>query len=87
MATSSGEVEGVQPMLESAIADVDRRLSLRFELEKSKCTLAQDFPSLDRARLMFDLRQGYVFRARAGLKSETMTKNLAEIAKMVLRHS
>ncbi len=86
VATSSGEVEGVQPILNAAIEGVDQRLALRFELEKSKGTLAESFPSLDRARLMFDLRQGYVFRARAGSKIEAMTSDLEKRAKMVLEY-
>ena len=86
VATTAGEVEGVQTILENAIEETDQRLASRFDLEKDKGTLAKDFPSLDRARLMFDLRQGHVFRARAGLKSETMIQDLADRAKMVLQH-
>ncbi|TBR42435.1 TetR/AcrR family transcriptional regulator [Marinomonas agarivorans] len=85
VATSSGEVEGVQPMLKNTIEELDQRLAARFELEKSKGTLAPDFPSLERARLMFDLRQGYAFRARAGLKGHTMMEDLEKRAKMVLQ--
>lgn len=84
VATSSGSVEGVQPMLSEAIEKTDQRLASRFDLEKSKGTLAQDFPSVERARLMFDLRQGYVFRARAAFDGETMSKDLERRAKMVL---
>jgi len=84
VATSSGDVDGVQPILEDTIDDIDKRLASRFELEKSKGILPNDFPSLERARLMFDLRQGYVFRARAGLKSDTMTKDIEKRAGLVL---
>lgn len=84
VATTAGEVEGVQDLLETSIIKTDMRLALRFELEKKKGTVAVDFPSLERARLMFDLRQGYVFRARAGLKSDTMKEDLESRARMVL---
>jgi len=86
VATSAGEVEGVQPMLKSATEETDKRLSLRFEIEKNKGTLAPDFPSLERARLMFDFRQGYVFRARAGLNNEEMARDIETRAKMVLQY-
>lgn len=86
VATSSGVVEGVQPILSSAIVDVDKRLALRFDIEIGKGNLAEDFPSLERARLMFDLRQGYVFRARAGGQSETMNGDLDRRVKMVLQN-
>lgn len=84
VATSSGDVDGVQPILKNTINDIDKRLASRFELEKSKGTLPKDFPSLERARLMFDLRQGYVFRARAELKSNTMKKDIEKRAAMVI---
>lgn len=86
VATSSGEVDGVQPLLKTTIEELDQRLASRFELEKSKGTLPPDFPSLDRARLMFDLRQGYAFRARAWLHSETMTQDIETRTGMVLQH-
>lgn len=86
VATSAGEVEGVQPMLRTAIEETDKRLAARFETEKAKGVLAQDFPALERARLMFDLRQGHVFRARAGLSGEAMSADLDQRTKMVLLH-
>ncbi len=85
VATSAGEVEGVQPVLRQAIEDTDKRLAARFDLEKEKGTLAANFPSLERARLMFDLRQGHVFRARAGLDGDTMLSDLDQRTAMVLR--
>jgi AcrR family transcriptional regulator len=87
VATSSGEVDGVQPMLKTTIESIDKRLASRFELEKTKGTLPQDFPSLERARLMFDLRQGYAFRARAELKNETLMKDVKKRAAMIVGHS
>lgn len=84
VSTSAGEVEGTEELLQRAISDTDARLSRRFELEKARGTLPADFPSLERARLMFDLRQGHVFRARAGLESESMNTDIEFRVKMVL---
>lgn len=84
VSTSAGEVEGVQPLLREAIESTDARLAARFDAEKEKGKLPSDFPSLDRARLLFDLRQGHVFRARAGLTRESMTADLNHRVQMVL---
>lgn len=84
VSTTAGEVDGVRSLLRQAIEETDARLAARFDLEKAKHTLPTDFPSEDRARLMFDLRQGHVFRARAGLAPETMTKDLDHRVRMVL---
>jgi hypothetical protein len=84
VSTSAGEVDGVQSLLSRAIQETDARLARRFETEKAKAVLPADFPSEERARLMFDLRQGHVFRARAGLSPETMAKDLDHRIEMVL---
>lgn len=84
VSTSAGEVEGVQALLGSAILDTDKRLAARFDRAKAEGTLPSDFPSLERARLMFDLRQGHVFRARAGLDPATMLADIEHRVKMVL---
>lgn len=76
VATDAGEVEGIQPRLKKAVNDTDRRLSRRFEAEKAKGSLPGDFPSMERARLMFDLRQGLVFRARSGCSPKSMKADL-----------
>lgn len=76
VATSAGEVEGAQELLQRAVLDTDARLSRRFELEKARGVLPANFPSLARAKLMFDIRQGYVFRARAGFESESMKQDV-----------
>ena len=52
--------------VEKAIEDTDKRLAARFDREKAKGTLPDDFPSLERAALLYDIRQGYMFRGRAG---------------------
>ena len=84
VATSAGEVEGAQELLQRATLDTDARLSRRFELEKAKGALPDNFPSMERARLMFDLRQGYVFRARAGLPPESMIADIEFRVQMIL---
>jgi len=84
VATSAGEVEGVETLLQNAIKDTDMRLARRFELEKARGALPENFPSVERAKLMFDLRQGYVFRARAGLSKDSMMHDLTFRANMVL---
>ncbi|WP_262694430.1 TetR/AcrR family transcriptional regulator [Kordiimonas aquimaris] len=87
VATSAGEVDGVQPLLHEAITSTDARLTARFEAEKAQGNLPQDFPSAERARLMFDLRQGYVLRARAGINPEAMRIELRTRSNMVLMHN
>ncbi|MGI9507058.1 MAG: TetR/AcrR family transcriptional regulator [Geminicoccaceae bacterium] len=84
VSTTAGEVEGVSGLLRQAIGETDARLASRFEAEKASNVLPGDFPSMERARLMFDLRQGHVFRARAGLPPETMTTDLDHRVRMVL---
>lgn len=86
VATSAGEVDGVRSLLRNAIEETDERIAARFDLEKAKGTLPSDFPSLERARLMFDLRQGHVLRARAALSREAMCTDLDQRTKMVLLH-
>lgn len=34
--------------------------------------------------MMFDLRQGYIFRGRAGIDAEEMSRGLADRAKMII---
>lgn len=84
VATSAGEIEGVKELLAKAIAETDARLAERFETEKQKGTLPQDFPSRERASLMLDLRQGYVLRGRAGCSADALTKDLEHRVKMIL---
>ncbi len=84
VATSVGTVEGTRTLLAQAIEDTDARLASRFDIEKEAGTLAADFPSLERARLMFDLRQGHVLRARAGLDAAVMKSDLQHRVRMIL---
>ncbi|WP_298922240.1 TetR/AcrR family transcriptional regulator [uncultured Roseobacter sp.] len=76
VATSAGHVEGTAEMLRDAIEATDIRITARFDLEKARGTLPSDFPSSDRAKLLFDLRQGLVFRARAGLSDRQLSKDI-----------
>ncbi len=84
VATTAGELEGVESLLAQAIEETDERLAKRFELEKESGRLPPDFPSMERARLMFDLRQGFVFRARAGLDAKVMKSELDQRVETVL---
>lgn len=84
VATSAGEVEGVQELLQDAIQKTDERLFERFELEKRKGCLPADFPSMERAKLMLDLRQGYVFRARSGVPSAELLSDIEFRSKLIL---
>lgn len=87
VATSAGHVDGVEKLLSKAIELTDARLSARFEREKIKGTLPEQFPSIERAKLLFDLRQGLVFRARAGLDAKTLRRDMKSRVRMVLDYS
>ncbi len=84
VSTSAGEVGGVSERLEQAIDDTDSRLTARFDREKQKGTLPSNFPSKARAQLMFDLRQGYVFRSRAGWKPEALKHDIDDRVDMIM---
>lgn len=84
VATSAGEIEGVDKLLKKAIETTDRRLAKRFDAAKADGSLPENFPSLDRARLMFDLRQGLVFRARARCSGASMKSDIEQRVKMIL---
>lgn len=86
VATNAGEVEGVQERLLNAIVETDVRLAKRFDQEKRKGTLPKDFPSRERARLMYDMRQGYVLRGRAGQTTASLKKDLEYRVKIILLH-
>lgn len=84
VSTSAGSVDGVETLLCQAIEDTDARLAERFDAEKAKGRLPDDFPSMERARLMFDLRQGFVVRARAGINQRDMKADLDHRTMMIL---
>lgn len=84
VSTSIGEVEGVDERMESAIRETDNRLSSRFDVEKESGRLPANFPSKQRGRLMYDMRQGYVFRGRSGCSAETLMEDIDDRVKMIL---
>ncbi len=84
VSTSVGEVEGVDARMVKSIEDTDARLAARFDKEIAKGTLPTDFPSMDRARLMYDLRQGYVFRGRAGADAATLLSDVDDRVSLIL---
>jgi len=83
---SVGQVEGVAERVEAAIADTEKRLAARFDREIEKGTLPPTFPVQERAALLFDIRQGYMFRGRAGCSSDRMRSEIAERVAMLLSH-
>lgn len=84
VSTSAGNVEGAADLLQDAIAATDARIQARFDLEKAQGTLPADFPSADQARLLFDLRQGLVFRARAGFEDVDLLRGIETAVAAVL---
>lgn len=84
VATSAGTDAVVRAQLRDAIDDTDTRIAARFEAERAAGTLPADFPCLERARLMLDLRQGHVFRARAGIPAAQLADDIASRARLVL---
>ncbi len=84
VATTVGEVDGVAERMEKAIQDTDARLAARFDQEKAKGNLPDDFPSQDRARLLHDMRQGYVHRSRAGWSADALLEDLEDRVRMLV---
>ena len=82
--TNIGEVEGVDGMVRDAINDSDERLARRFDQEIEKGNLPANFPSKERASLLYDIRQGYMFRGRSGWTAEQLSKDLDYRVKMLL---
>lgn len=84
VATSAGHVDGTAEMLRDAITATDERIKARFDQEIEKGSLPKDFPSAERAKLMFDLRQGMVFRARAGFSDDRLESDVEKYVRAVL---
>jgi AcrR family transcriptional regulator len=82
--TTVGQVEGVAERVAAAIENSEKRLAARFDREIGKGTLPPDFPSRERAALLFDIRQGYMFRGRAGWDSERMQQDIDARVQMLL---
>ncbi|MCV6637711.1 TetR/AcrR family transcriptional regulator [Candidatus Albibeggiatoa sp. nov. NOAA] len=76
VSTTTASVEESQVLLLEAIVLADKKIAQRFDKEKAKGALPETFPSFERAKLMFDLRQGYVLRARAGIRKDEMERDL-----------
>ena len=85
VATTAGEIDGIEDKLQTAIAQTDARLAKRFDIEVRAGRLPVDFPSLARARLMFDMRQGHVFRARSGCDADVMKQDLDYRTSVILQ--
>lgn len=84
VSTSAGHIEGAAALLHDAIAKTDDRITARFELEKVSGRLPEDFPSRDQAKLLFDLRQGLVFRARADVDPAVLKVDIDKNVRAVL---
>lgn len=86
VSTNIGQIEGVAERVEAAIDDTDRRLAARFDQEIEKGTLPTDFPSLERAALLYDIRQGYMFRGRAGWSADKLVRDIDHRVEMILSY-
>ncbi|MBN9887330.1 TetR/AcrR family transcriptional regulator [Pelagibaca abyssi] len=84
--TTVGQVDGVAERVESAIEETEKRLAARFDREIAKGTLPPDFPSRERAALLFDIRQGYMFRGRGGWDAERLRRDVDARVRLVLMH-
>ncbi|MBP58581.1 MULTISPECIES: TetR/AcrR family transcriptional regulator [Idiomarina] len=85
VATCVDSVEGAEKLMAAAIVESEKRISARLEQAKDDGQLHHDFPSESRARLMFDLRQGIVFRARVGTPSKTLRNYIKNWVECVLK--
>ncbi|MFW2590222.1 TetR/AcrR family transcriptional regulator [Sagittula sp. SSi028] len=82
--TSVGQVDGVAERVDDAIADTEKRLTARFQREIDKGSLPPTFPAKERAALLFDIRQGYMFRGRAGWPRDRMLQDVPDRVAMLL---
>lgn len=78
------EVEGVEAILQSVIFNSQKNLAERFDEEKVKGNLPQNFPSLIRAKLMYDFSLGHAYRARVGLSKASLLEDLEFQVKGIL---
>lgn len=84
VATTVGEVDGVDVRMEKAIRDTDERLAGKFKAAIEKGELPSDFPSDQRGRLLHDMRQGLVHRSRAGWSADALLEDLDDRIRMIL---
>ncbi|QHQ36089.1 TetR/AcrR family transcriptional regulator [Algicella marina] len=80
----AGQVQGVSERVQAVITEAENRLTARFQKEVDKGTLPPGFPARARAAMLFDLRQGYMFRGRAGWSNEQMMKDVPDRVRMLL---
>lgn len=85
VSTSAGNVDGTSELLHDAISDTDDRIAARFEKAIAEGQLPSDFPARRQAQLLFDLRQGLVFRARAGVSAAQLREDIDHRVSAVLR--
>lgn len=85
VATSAGHIDGTAEKLRNAIEATDTRIAARFDVEKARGTLPADFPSMHQAQILFDLRQGLVFRARSGISAEELAAAIDRNVHAVLK--
>ncbi len=82
--TTIEQVEGVGERLERATSESEARLAARFDREIEKVNLPPDVSSRQRALMLFDLRQGYMFCGRASWDSANMQRNIDTRVRMLL---
>lgn len=83
--SSAGHVDGARELLHKVIANAEDRIEARFDLEKSNGCLPESFPSKERARMLFDLRQANVLRSRAGFTRASVAQDLSYRAEGILK--
>jgi len=77
-------VADVKPLLQKAITESSLRLTSRFKRAVLEGKLPESFPCEERAKLMFDLRQGALFRARAGVAGDVIRKDIDFWTRLIL---
>ena len=81
---ATGQVDGVGERVKAVMEEAENRLTARFQKEVDKGKLPPDFPARSRAAMLFDLRQGYMFRGRAGGSKDEMLKDVPDRVRLLL---
>ncbi|MCV6624148.1 MAG: TetR/AcrR family transcriptional regulator [Cellvibrionaceae bacterium] len=84
VSANTATIPGAKELLMEGILSADLSLSKRFDYEKRAGNLPSSFPSIERAKLMFDLRQGYALRARAGISYAELSQDLDSRVEAIL---
>ena len=79
-------VNGAKERIHEIIFEAESRIAERFQKEIEKGVLPNKFPAKERAKLLFDIRQGYMFRARADVPIDQMLKEIPNRVELVLSH-